>query len=307
MYPGFHSSPTSTGLPSGLAEASYTPHHLVFCLSSSSLLSDSLIVSPSPVPSSPLPTPTDPPQCNRLPMSATSPHFPTTHWTLVQKVQEGDDATAAAALESICKAYWFPIYSFLRGSGKSAADAEDLTQALFAAIIRDDMLDAVRRDKGRLRSFLLGALRRVVSDDQRHHRALKRGGGLTHIELDAVAEERFQELHGNPQENPEQIYLRAWAAELLQTVRMKLRSAFEKKGRVEMFDIVEPYLGSEENQPPYEELARKLQSTPGAVKTLVYRLRKKYRELLEREIAMTVMKPEDIAEELAWLRQIVAE
>ena len=236
-----------------------------------------------------------------------SPQFPTTHWTLVQRVQEGDEPTAAAALEAICQAYWFPIYSFLRGSGKSVTDAEDLTQALFATLIKDEMLEAVRRDQGRLRSFLLGALRRVISDDNRHHRAQKRGGGKTHLQIDAIAEERFQNLHGNPLENPEQIYLRAWATELLDGVREKLRAAFEKKGRIELFDAINPYLDSEDSLPPYEDLAQTLSSTPGAVKTMIYRLRKKYREILEREIAMTVMKPGDIEEELAWLRSVISE
>ncbi len=242
-----------------------------------------------------------------MPPNEQSPQFPTTHWTLVQRVQEGDESSAAAALEAICQAYWFPIYSFLRGSGKSVADAEDLTQALFTALIKDDMLEAVRRDRGRLRAFLLGALRHVISDDNRHHRAKKRGGGETHFSIDAVAEERFQNLHGKAQENPEQIYLRAWATELLDGVREKLRAAFEKKGRLELFNAIQPYLGSEERLPPYEDLAQSLQSTPGAVKTMIYRLRKKYRELLEREIAMTVMKPEDIEEELAWLRSVISE
>jgi RNA polymerase sigma factor (sigma-70 family) len=240
-------------------------------------------------------------------MKTHSSPFPTTHWTLIQCVQEGSPEEAAKAMEEICRNYWFPIYAYLRRSGRSAHDAEDITQAFFERLINDDAIKSARQERGKLRSFLLAMLVRLLCDQGRHDNALKRGGGQSLLSFDEMeAEERYAR---EPQDvrDPEKIYLHAWASDVLHGVRAKLRTAFEEEGRLEMFLALDPYLGSEDTQPPYEELALKLGSSAGAVRLLVHRLRKKFRTLLEREIARTVMKPEDIEAELAWLRKIMAE
>ncbi len=107
--------------------------------------------------------------------------------------------------------------------------------------------------------------------------------------------------------DPEKIYLHAWAGGIIQSAHAALKAAFTAEGRRALFEALDPYLGSEDTQPPYDELAAKLGSTPGAVRLLVHRLRKKFRKLLEREIARTVLKPEDIEEELIWLRKVIAQ
>ncbi|MEQ1748963.1 MAG: ECF-type sigma factor [Prosthecobacter sp.] len=232
--------------------------------------------------------------------------FPTTHWTLIQCVQEGTPEEAAKAMEEICKNYWFPIYAYLRRSGRGVHDAEDITQAFFQQLIAEETIKNARQDRGKLRSFLLTVLVRLLSDQGRHNKALKRGGGHAVVSFDAMAaEERYSH---EPQDvrDPEKIFLHAWAGDVLYGVHARLKAAFEDEGRLEMFEALDSYLGSEDVPPPYEELAIKLGSTAGAVRLLVHRLRKKFRTLLEREIAKTVMKPEDIAEELAWLRQVMA-
>lgn len=240
-------------------------------------------------------------------MKTHSSPFPTTHWTLIQSVQEGTPAEAARAMEEICKNYWFPIYAYLRRSGRSAHDSEDITQAFFQQLIAEETIKHARQDRGKLRSFLLTLLIRLLSNQGRHDNALKRGGGHAVVSFDAMeAEERYG-LEPKEVRDPEKIYLHAWATDVIHGVRAKLRTAFEDEGRMAMFEALDPYLGSEDSQPPYEELAIKLGSTAGAVRLLVHRLRKKFRELLEREIAKTVMRPEDIEEELAWLRKVMAE
>lgn len=240
-------------------------------------------------------------------MKTHSSPFPTTHWTLIQSVQEGSPEEAARAMEEICKNYWFPIYAYLRRSGRAAHDAEDITQAFFQQLIAEETIKNARQARGKLRSFLLTVLVRLLSDQGRHKNALKRGGGHVVVSFDAMeAEERYGH---EPQDgrDPEKIFLHAWAGDVLQGVHTRLKAAFEEEGRLEMFETLDPYLGSEDTQPPYEELAGKLGSSPGAVRLLVHRLRKKFRTLLEREIAKTVMKPEDIEEELAWLRKVMTE
>ena len=239
-------------------------------------------------------------------MKTHSSPFPTTHWTLIQSVQQGSEQDATKAMEEICKKYWFPIYAYLRRSGRSAHDSEDITQAFFQRLIAEDTIKLARQERGKLRSFLLTVLVRLLSDLGRYNKALKRGGGERLIAFDEMeAEERYA-CEPKDIRDPEIIYLHAWAGDLIHNVRAKVQRAFQVEGRGEMFAALEPYLGNDDSQPPYDELATKLGSTAGAVRLLVHRLRKRFRGLLEREIAKTVMRPEDIQEELAWLRHVVA-
>ncbi len=232
--------------------------------------------------------------------------FPTTHWTLIQSVQEGTPEEAAKAMEAICREYWFPIYAYLRRSGRGPHDAEDVTQAFFERLIAEDAIKSARQERGRLRTFLLAVLVRLLADQGRHDKALKRGGGQALVSFDEMeAEERYAR---EPQDlrDPEKIYLHAWAHDIVHGVHERLRAAFEEEGRLAMFQALDPYLGREEAQPPYAELAAAFGSSEGAVRLLVHRLRKKFCHLLEREIARTVMQPEDVEEEMKWLRGVMA-
>jgi RNA polymerase sigma factor (sigma-70 family) len=237
--------------------------------------------------------------------SAGSPEFPTTHWTLVNVVQGKDPKQAAQALEEICSRYWYPVYAFLRRSGRSAEDAEDLTQMLFHQLLEDDSLSQVRQDRGRLRNFIIGVLKRLLSDQARSHRTAKRGGGLTLVSLDEMSpDERY--LHEPAaSHSPEHLYDRAWALQLLESVREKLRASFINNHRLAEYECLEPYLGWDDAPAPYAELGQRLGSSETAARVLVHRLRKKFRQLLEAEISRTVVNEEDIARELEWMREVL--
>jgi len=233
--------------------------------------------------------------------------FPTTHWTLVQAVQGGNAAHAAKAMEQLCKGYWYPIYAFLRRSGHSTEDAEDLTQAFFHRLITEDAIQTVRQDVGKLRSYLLGVLRRLMSDHTRHNSAQKRGGGILHISFEEMdAEERYarepQDTH-----DPEWIFTHAWAHELLAGVREKLREAFSATGRAGVFDVLLPFLMWDNEPPSHKEIAKQLGSSETATRILIHRLRTKFRDLLRDEVARTVLTPQEIPGELAWLQSVLAE
>ena len=240
-----------------------------------------------------------------MPDSDRNAEFPTTHWTLVRLVQGQDAKHAALALDDICKGYWYPIYAYLRRAGKGQHDAEDLTQMLFAKLVADDAILQVCKDRGRLRSFLIGMLRQVMSRQIRHDGAEKRGGGATVFSLDeTVADERYS-LEPLDTQDPEHLYERAWAMQLLGTVEEKLRASFENLGRTETYEILKPHLGLEESTESCADLGARLGSNANAARVLVHRLRKKFRDLLEEEIAKTVAQPEDIATELAWMRKVL--
>jgi len=231
--------------------------------------------------------------------------FPTTHLTLVQIVQGTDKKRAAMALEDICARYWYPIYAFLRRTGHNAEDAEDLTQTLFQRLVADESLQAVQQERGRLRSFLIGMVKRLISKQQRHDNADKRGGGITVLSLDETqADDRYAHEPADLRD-PERLYDRAWAMQLLDSVRVKLRESFEKNGRSYDYETFEPYLDWDDTPAPYTELAQRLNSKEPAVRVLVHRLRKKFRDLLEAEVSKTVVNTEDIAEELAWMREVL--
>lgn len=233
--------------------------------------------------------------------------FPTTHWTLVQTVQ-GDDATAAArAMEELCKDYWYPIYAYLRRSGHDPEDAEDLTQCFFEKLISDDAIQAARKEAGKLRSFLLGILRRVLSDHARRARALKRGGRSPHISFDGMNAEQRYAIEPQDIRDPEWMFTHAWAHELLAGVREKMRAAFQATGRGATFDLLLPYLLWDNEPPTHRELAEKLGSNEAATRILIHRLRAKFRELLHLEVARTVLSPTEIASEMAWLQSMLAE
>lgn len=240
-----------------------------------------------------------------MPDRANNHAFPTTRWTLVQIVKGDDRKKAAEALEEICSRYWYPVYAYLRRSGHSAEDAEDLTQMLFQKLVAADVLREVQQERGRLRSFLIGVLRRVMSRQTRNDQAAKRGGREIVISLDeSLADERYA-LEPADRLDPERLYERAWAMQLLETVRDALRQSFIKNNRLKEFEILEPYLGWEDAPAHYAKLGGRLGSNENAARVLVHRLRKKFRQLLEAEISKTVVNPEDIEEELEWLRSVL--
>jgi RNA polymerase sigma-70 factor (ECF subfamily) len=226
--------------------------------------------------------------------------FVTTHWSVVLSARDKASPQAAEALEKLCRAYWYPLYAHVRWLGYSPHDAEDLTQEFFVRLLRNDVLDAVERERGRFRSFLLMALKRFVSDEWDRARAQKRGGGLRPVPLDAVeAECRYQ---SEPAQLPaDRMYERRWALTLLAQTMARLRAEFERAGHGDDFERLKRFLTSDKREIPYAEAARELNMGEGALRVAVHRLRKRFRELFREEIAHTVARAEDVEEEFRHL------
>lgn len=219
---------------------------------------------------------------------------------------QSDTTKAQAALEKLCRTYWYPLYAYVRRRGHPAQDAEDLTQAFFARLLERHWVDDADHERGRFRTFLLTAMSRFLSDEWDKARAQKRGGGVTHvpIQLDA-AETRYGH---EPVDNctPEQSYERRWALTLLDTVLQRLRAEYEHAGKSELFAALNSSLvGGRESQ-PYAELATQVDMNEGAVKVAVHRLRQRYRKLLRAEIAETMAATEDVDQELRQLFAVLA-
>ena len=232
--------------------------------------------------------------------------FASTHWSVVLAASDPTTRDAAPALEHLCRAYWYPLYAFIRRRGHSPADAQDLTQGFFEQLLEKNWIAGADRQKGRFRSFLLMALKRFLANEWDKANRLKRGAHVQRISLPLdTAETRYcQEPVAAA--TPEQLFEKEWALALLDAVLTRLREDFARDGKAALFDELKPCLvGSGEAQ-PYATLAGKLGMTEGAVKVAVHRLRARYRACLETQIAETVDSPGEVAQEIRHLFRVLA-
>jgi RNA polymerase sigma factor (sigma-70 family) len=227
--------------------------------------------------------------------------FATTKWALVHVAQDKNSPHAATALEALCRAYWPPLYGWARSRGLSPHDAQDLTQAFFARLLEKDWLAPAQSEKGRFRTFLLVAFKRFSANEWNKCHAQKRGGGTTLLSIDQeYGESRFAAEPAHRLQ-PDLLYDRQWAVTLLERTMSKLDAEYVATGRSKLFEFLRPCLGKEESALPYAEIAAQLKLTEAAVKTAVYRMRARYREILRAEIADTVSSPEEVDEEIQHL------
>ncbi|MGB0581032.1 MAG: RNA polymerase sigma factor [Limisphaerales bacterium] len=231
--------------------------------------------------------------------------FLTTHWSVVQAAG-GDSTRAFAAMERLCQTYWYPLYAYARRAGHSAPDAEDYSQAFFLKCLEKDTLSAADQARGRFRSFLLIAFKRFVANEQQKARARKRGGGSRLVELDALeAEERYA-LEPADVASADKLFERRWAMTLLDRVLERLELEQANAGNSDTFAALKEFLTGAGRGTPHSGLAARLGVTENVVKVTVHRLRKRYRELLNDEIANTVSSSEDIEEERRHLLSALA-
>ena len=230
--------------------------------------------------------------------------FPTTRWTLVVAAGDPQRKEARSALVSLCEGYWYPLYAYIRRRGYPADQAQDLTQGFFIRVLEGRYLDRADPEKGRFRSFILTSLKFFVADEGDRQRAYKRGGGAV-VPLEfSSGEDRYQREPAHD-ETPERIFERRWALSVLDRVVEKLRNEFVHHGRPEHFERLKVLLLGHSDA-PYATLAREMNTSEGALKVAIHRLRKRYRELLRQEIADTVADPAEVESELRFLAAVLA-
>jgi RNA polymerase sigma-70 factor (ECF subfamily) len=230
--------------------------------------------------------------------------FTTTHWSVVLEAQ-GESPAAEQALEKLCRIYWRPIYSFVRRQGIRPEEGEDVTQAFFADLLEHKNLTAVRREKGRFRSFLLGALKYFLADERRRVMAIKRGKGQRLIPLEELSGDDGTEIEPADPVTAEQIYERRWASTVLEHVLSLLKNEYGAAGNAVLFDSLKQLLPDEPGAPSQAQIAGQLGMTENAVRQAFYRFRQRYQALLREEIAHTVATPGDVDDELRHLIAVV--
>jgi RNA polymerase sigma factor (sigma-70 family) len=230
--------------------------------------------------------------------------FLPTRWTLVVAAAAHPaepDTRARQALAELAQAYWYPLYAYIRRQGYLPADSEDLTQEFFAEFIEKRFLTSVNPAKGRFRAFLLACVNHFLSHQREKARAQKRGGGRL-LSLDAAEARYAREGAAADTLPPERLYERRWALAVLERVLARLEADYRQGGQGELFAALKPTL-TEAAAPHHAELARRLGMTVAAVKTAGHRLRRRYRDHLREEIAQTVATPEEVSDEIAYLRK----
>jgi RNA polymerase sigma-70 factor (ECF subfamily) len=229
--------------------------------------------------------------------SAHARPFATTRWSLVAVAGQGCSPESREALATLCQIYWYPLYAYARRLA-SAHDAQDLTQAFFAELLEKDYLRAADPQRGKFRSFLLTAFKHFLSRQRERACAQKRGGGRSPLALDFQAGEQRYRLEPADHVTPEMVYERQWALGILEQTLARLRQEMASAGKEKFFECLKGALEGEGTQQSYARIGEELGISEQAVKVAVYRLRRRYQELLRAEIAQTVASPEEIDDEL---------
>lgn len=227
--------------------------------------------------------------------------FQTTRWSMVRRAVDEGDPQAAEALAQLCQLYWRPLFVYCYGNGRSRADAEDLTQGYFTQLLARDSLRLADPRRGKFRTFLLASFKNYLTDVHRQGQAAKRGRGATHVPFDLDLSEGCLIEHATEAE-PERAYDRQWARDLVQRATTCLREEYKAGGKGEWFENV---AGENAGACSYQELAARFGSTEDAVKSFALRVRKRFRMLLEREIADTVASPHEMQSEMAYLAELL--
>jgi RNA polymerase sigma-70 factor (ECF subfamily) len=230
--------------------------------------------------------------------------FTTTHWTVVLQAQ-GDSAAAQGALEKLCRTYWRPIYGFLRRQGIAPEEAEDLTQGFFALLLQRRDLNAVRKEKGRLRSYLLASVKNFLADERRRAMAIKRGKVEPPIPLEELSADEMSAMEPADPVTPEMTYERRWASTVLERALSRLKHEYAGTRNAALFDSLTQLLPDEPGAPSRAEIAAQFGMTENAVAQAFHRFRQRYQSLLRQEIAHTVATPGDIEDELRHLIAVV--
>ena len=227
--------------------------------------------------------------------------FDTTRWSVISAARDLRSSVAAEALEILCRAYWYPLYAYVRRKGLAPEDAQDVTQEFFHRLIEKESLKAVDRRQGNFRSFLLASMNHLLCNEWDRARRLKRGGGYQIISLNAEeAEGRFVE-DATLSDSPERIFDRRWTLTILDRAFASLRKEFEAQGKIAQFDAFKRFLSEAAGEGEYQALAEEMGLEEGNVAVTVHRLRTRYREMVRAEIAQTVNSEADLRAEMRHL------
>lgn len=228
--------------------------------------------------------------------------FASTQWSLVLETRS-DSANRRTALEGLCRAYWLPIYGYLRRRGHAPPDAEDLTQGFFLYLLEGDFLDRPDPAKGRFRGYLIGALKHFLAGESRHASAQKRGGGAQFIDWTSIDAEREFLAQDQSQQDPSAAYETSWALTVMSNALRRLETEQAAAGRARQFGVLKGYLSTTPTRGEYDDAALALGTTRATVAVWIFRLNRRYAELVRLEVAASLQDPAEVKNEMRHLLQ----
>ena len=234
--------------------------------------------------------------------AASSPAFAPTRWTLILRAR-GETPEARVALSELCEAYYQPVLRFLQREGRDEDSARELTQEFFARILGNGAFEQADPERGRFRSYLLGALKHFLADQRKHEHRLKRGSGIAPDSLDAPADDEHEPIQvaDATAPEPESFFDREWALAVMARALEVLEKEFTVAGKADQFEALKPWLVGEAPSMSQADAARQLGLSEGAVKVVIHRLRKRFRDVVRAEIGQTLRDPSLVDEELRHL------
>ncbi|HEX4121121.1 MAG TPA: sigma-70 family RNA polymerase sigma factor [Verrucomicrobiae bacterium] len=227
--------------------------------------------------------------------------FPSTHWSVVVAAGDTQSLGSSQALEKLCRAYWYPLYAFVRRRGWGAHDSQDLTQAFFAHLLEYKAFGKADTNRGKFRSFLLASLTNFLSNERDKAQRLKRGGGVEIVPLDMEEGEKRYYCEPASHESPETIFARQWAQTVVEQVAGRLREELVSAGQGERFETLKDFIMGDSPEISYAEAAGRLGLSVAAVTSAIHRMRSRFRELFRDEIANTVEESDKTDEEIRYL------
>jgi RNA polymerase sigma factor (sigma-70 family) len=224
--------------------------------------------------------------------------FQPTLWTVVLRAKDPSAPDRRDALERLFQTYWKPVYFLIRRTHDAEA-AQDIAQGFFTAFLEKDFLKSVEREKGKFRTFLCVALRHYLADENDRARAQKRGGGRPPLSLDFKRAETEISREPAAKDNPDKIFQRQWALEVIKRSLQALRAEFQASDRLAEFEAISLYLSAGGKEAPsHADLSRRLGISESDVNNRVHRLRQRYRELILEEIRSYSESDEEAQQEL---------
>jgi RNA polymerase sigma factor (sigma-70 family) len=231
--------------------------------------------------------------------------FATTHWSVVLATRDTDPQRAQHALELLCASYWYPVYAYVRRVGKAHEEAEDITQGFFARLLARQIFQQLDPAKGRVRSFLLVALKQYLQKSHEHEHRQKRAGDRLHVSLDGLAARDRYQYEPLAPATPEQLFERRWALALLDKALQRLRAETSAARHERLFEELKDALQGDKAARPYATIGQALGISAGAVGVAVCRLRRRFAELCLEEVAHTVGDPSEVEDELHHLMRVL--
>lgn len=222
--------------------------------------------------------------------------FATTHWSVVICAGGTGTPEAEAALEKLCRAYWPPLYAYVRRTGQQPSDAQDLTQAFFERLLANGRFGSADQSRGRFRTFLLSSLKNFLVNEWRRNNRMKRGSGSANLSFDCAPEEQLFAREPATQESPDVLFERRWATRLLEKAVDAVRNDYLRARQIELFEAVIPAVWGDSDAKSYGQIAASLGTTEGAIKVAAFRIRQRFRERIRDTVASTLPDPCNEAE-----------